>query len=294
MASPTASLSSIEGDGVSSISGATLEKARRELREVPEKRLECIRSLRKAIEGYDRQPDEEEVVFQRNDDKFLLRFLRARKFDVDRALQLYVNYYKYCHRHRELLDGARLEAVEHIIKTGVLGVLPAPLKNGTRGLCFCPARWVVSTMDPQDCFRLFWLVLERLMEDEETQVHGISLIDNAKGGSLQLLYHFMRTDAWKWAVELQDAFPARFKGLHFIHEPWYIDLVMRVVKPFLKQKHRDRFHTHGGDVDSLYQYVEPENLPADYGGFLPPLGPDNIYSFFGPEQSSESEGVVVS
>ena len=71
MASPAASLSSVENDGISAISGTTLQKARKELREVPERRSEWIRQLRKAIEAYDRLPEEKDVVFQRTDDKFL-------------------------------------------------------------------------------------------------------------------------------------------------------------------------------------------------------------------------------
>ena len=279
MASPTASLCSAEeGDGVSRISGATLEKARRELREDPQTRLGCIRNLRKAIKGYERQPGEEEAAFRRTDDKFLLRFLRARKFDEDRAFRLYVNYYMYRHKYREILDGTTPESLDHIVKSGLFGVLPRPLKDGSRCLCLYPKRWEASAMPAHDCYRLFMLILEKLIDDEEAQVHGISMLDNAEGASMQLLYRFLWSDTWKLGVELQDAFPARFKGLHFLHQPWYVNLVMTVVKPFLKQKHKDRFHRHGGDVNSLFQYIQPENLPADFGGLLPPLDPDDLRS----------------
>ena len=283
MASPTSSLCSAEeGDGASRISGATLEKARRELREDPQTRVGCIRSLRKAIEGYERQPGEEEAAFHRTDDKFLLRFLRARKFDEDRALRLYVNYYLYRHKYREILDGVTPQSLDHIVQSGVFGVLPRPLKNGSRCLCLYSKRWEANAMPAHDCYRLFMLILEKLIDDEEAQVHGISMLDNAEGASMQLLYRFVRSDTWKLGVELQDAFPARFKGLHFIHQPWYVSLVTTVVKPFLKQKHKDRFHTHGDNVDSLFQYVEPETLPADFGGLHSPLNPEDLYAFLEP------------
>lgn len=38
----------------------------------------------------------------------------------------------------------------------------------------------------------------------------------------------------------QDAFPARFKGIHVLNQPWYISIVMALVLPFLKQKYRER------------------------------------------------------
>jgi retinaldehyde-binding protein 1 len=283
MASNAALMNSGGGDGVSAISGHTLLKARMELREVPEKRMESIRQLRKAIESYRRMPGEDELVFKRTDNKFLLRFLRSRKFDVERALQVYVNYYKYRHKHREWLkDDASPDdpALKRIMESGMFAVLPVPLKDGSRAVCMCPSRWDVATMDAFECSRVFVHVLDKLLEDEEAQVHGITLLDNAENSSLQKLYHFMRTEVWKLGIELQDAFPARFRGLHFINQPWYISLLMSVVRPLLKQKHRDRFHAHGTDVHSFYQYVEPENLFADFGGFLPPIGRNSLKDFF--------------
>lgn len=39
---------------------------------------------------------------------------------------------------------------------------------------------------------------------------------------------------------MQEAFPARFKSCHMIRQPWYLSIVYKLAKPFLKQKFKDR------------------------------------------------------
>ena len=41
-------------------------------------------------------------------------------------------------------------------------------------------------------------------------------------------------------MSLQEAFPGRFKGFHILNQPWYISVIMAIIRPFLKQKFRER------------------------------------------------------
>lgn len=94
-------------------------------------------------------------------------------------------------------------------------------------------------------------------------------------------------DVCAHCVILQEAFPARFKSCHMIRQPWYLSILYKLAKPFLKQKFKDRvslvavsqfphvpspqIHMHGQDMESLHNHFLQSQLPADFGGPLPPL-----------------------
>lgn len=44
-----------------------------------------------------------------------------------------------------------------------------------------------------------------------------------------------------------------------------VDTIVNFVKPFLKEKIRERIHLHSS-MDSLYKFVPKDMLPVEYGG----------------------------
>lgn len=63
------------------------------------------------------------------------------------------------------------------------------------------------------------LVLDKLIEDKENQVHGFSIFNNMEGASFFVVTTVARTEHVRnsLVVELiQETFPARFKGMHLI------------------------------------------------------------------------------
>jgi len=68
----------------------------------------------------------------RTDDAFLLRFLRARKFDYDRAYNLLVNYYTIRANNTDIFDHITPSSVERIYDCGVAALLPHRDRDGRR------------------------------------------------------------------------------------------------------------------------------------------------------------------
>lgn len=78
---------------VEKLSEETLRKARKELNEIPEEKEQKIKSLREQIAAL-----QEKGKLARNcrtDDRMLVRFLRANKYDVDKSLNQYSNYQQF-------------------------------------------------------------------------------------------------------------------------------------------------------------------------------------------------------
>ncbi len=167
---------------VSSISGATLEKAIKELGEDPEKRLEVIGELRDKLTLWQpdpKDPDEQGLTLHRiEDDKFLLCFLRARKFDVERATKLFVNYYKYRAKHSSMLGEISPEAAKPTLKSNIISVLPNCTKDGCKVLVANLGAFDLEEHPIEHMLKMMLVILDELIQDEETQVHGMVLCDD--------------------------------------------------------------------------------------------------------------------
>ena len=257
-------------DGLSNLSGKSLEKAREELNEDPASRMGSIEELRgKIISWKPSKTDEKSVILGNTESKFLLMFLRARKFDVDKALQLYVNYHSFRQKHASMLEDLNIKAVEHVLHSGVIKVLSSRFVDGSKAICVYPGKWDSVSVPFVDNFRATLLILDRLVEDEETQVHGFSVIYDFTDSSIMSMLKVAQSELITKGVLmelLQESFPARFKGVHLIKQPWYISIVLSVIRPFMKQKLRERILGHGYDFDSLHKYIDSEGLPEELGG----------------------------
>lgn len=252
--------STLQENYVCSLTPELIQKAREELQEKPEWRLRDVQALRDMI--WKDYPN----LRTRVDDAFLLRFLRARKFDYDRALQLLVNYYSCRKGWPELFTDLRPSAVKPVLDSGFLTVLPHSDKEGRRVVCIRPGRWNPRDYPITENVRAMYLSLEKLIESEETQVNGIVILADYGGVGLSQASHFGPFIAKKVIGILQDGFPIRIKAVNVINEPRIFKGIFAILRPFLKEKIVKRFFLHGSDLSSLHSNVPKAILPDEYGG----------------------------
>ncbi|BFZ21412.1 hypothetical protein BsWGS_24451 [Bradybaena similaris] len=238
------------------------EKAAKELNEDPQTRLLEVKNLRTRLEKVPGLKSQTDV-------KFLLCFLRARKFDQERTFQLLNHYYDIRMQSPEIFDDLKPSRVRHVYDDGIFEVLKHRDSDGCKVVIFRPDNWDLDRYPQMDLLKANYLLYKKISEEEETQINGVHIISNLAAYSLKHAAQFTPTSAKFFISTLQDVLPVRIKRFDFVHEPGFFDVVFAIMKPFMKSKLLSRIVLNGDKFDKLHASIQPEFLPTDLGGKLP-------------------------
>uniref|UniRef100_A0A8C6SHU9 Clavesin-1 n=1 Tax=Neogobius melanostomus TaxID=47308 RepID=A0A8C6SHU9_9GOBI len=183
-----------------------------------------------------------DIGFLRTDDDFILRFLRARKFNQSESFRLLSQYFLFRQQHLHIFHSFKVDdpGIKRALMDGFPGVLETPDQHGRKILLLFASNWDQTRHSFIDILRAILLSLEVLIENPELQVNGFILIIDWSNFSFKQASK-LTPNVLKLAIEgLQDSFPARFGGIHFVNQPWYIQAMYTIIKPFLKDKTRKR------------------------------------------------------
>ncbi|KAF0301355.1 Clavesin-2 [Amphibalanus amphitrite] len=236
---------------------------------------EAVRRLRTLTHT---RPD---VVYLDTSDEYLLRFLRARKMRVSAAFELLTGCTLY-RRDNPLLFGsfnAHSPPVRAALRDGFPGVLEQRDGRGRTVLLVFAAGWDPDRYPLTAIYRAILLTLDRLIEDVENQISGFVMVVDFSQFSLRQSKSVSPKMLRLMVNGLQDCYPARFGGVHFVSQPWYVEAMLSVIRPFLKEKVKDKIYTHGNNplyvrqiythgnnLSALYHHVSRRILPAELGG----------------------------
>ncbi|XP_065357389.1 clavesin-2-like [Calliphora vicina] len=204
------------------------------------------------------------------DDSFLYRFLYAKKFDCNAAMDLIINYLVN-KRNTMIWQNINIfdEKIQHALVDGNPGILNERDRRGRQVITFTAANWNTSKYSLEDIYRALLLTLDTLLEDIQNQALGfVIIVDWTNFTYKQSKY--LTPKIMKHIIEgLQEFMPVKFKGIHFISQPWYVDFTLTAIKPFFKDKIRKRIYVHGSNLSSMHNLICKDILPPELGGEAP-------------------------
>ncbi|XP_004481413.1 SEC14-like protein 4 isoform X2 [Dasypus novemcinctus] len=212
------------------------------------------------------------------DDHFLLRWLRARDFDLQKSENMFRKHVEF--RKQQDLDNILTWQPPEVIRLYDSG-----------GLCGCDYEgcpvWfdIIGTLDPkglllsaskQELIRKRVQACERLLRECELQseklgrrIETVLMVFDMEGLSLKHL--------WKPAVEVYQQFfaileanyPETLKSLIVVRAPKLFPVAFNLVKSFMSEDTRRKLVILGGNwKEELLRFISPDQLPVEFGGTM--------------------------
>ncbi|XP_052897418.1 clavesin-2-like [Anopheles moucheti] len=206
----------------------------------------------------------------RTDARFLLRFLRTKKYSFINASTMLERYLacRVVHPHwfkrLDIEDREMCDLVE-------AGFLYPVLEKDARGrtVIFGDA----GTLDPKvytvgHGSRMHMLVGETLYDDASVQCAGFVLVYDLSGITMGMLGLVTLNDIRDLATYLNNAVPMRIQELHFVNTPSLALKIANYTLALMNEKLRNRIMCHRSWED-LHKKVDKRLMPQEYGGVIP-------------------------
>ncbi|KAL3216901.1 hypothetical protein MRX96_032775 [Rhipicephalus microplus] len=204
------------------------------------------------------------------DDKFLLRFLRARKYCMSSAQETLDKYltvrtqYPIFFKCPDIYD----ESLRDLLAKGYFFPLFEKDSQG-RTVVF----GLAGALEPRihktiDIYRAFSMSFEALLEDEDNQKNGLTYILDESGFRLSHLAHVNLRDVQRVMINGEKGWPMRHKNIHWVNVPRYISAIYELALSMFSRKLQSRMFVHF-EVSSLHEHIAPEILPLEFGGSIP-------------------------
>uniref|UniRef100_A0A182SE91 CRAL-TRIO domain-containing protein n=1 Tax=Anopheles maculatus TaxID=74869 RepID=A0A182SE91_9DIPT len=246
--------------------GITLAEVHRtialqELGETDERREASLGAFRKWIATHPH------IRRCRTDALFLLRFLRARAYNLQAAqttLERYLTMrqlFRIWYENLDPNDRYMRELVEN-----VRGCLPLGLDRAGRMVVLVKVRsYDVTRFNCYHLGRLQHMLFEAFFDDVAVQIAGGVAIIDCDGATMGHFVCFKLSDIRNFMDCLAHALPVRVKEVHIVRLPRIGQALGNLVLSFAAEDLRKRIFFHAS-MDEVLKHVDQELLPVEYGG----------------------------
>ncbi|XP_070497987.1 clavesin-2-like [Chironomus tepperi] len=202
----------------------------------------------------------------RQDDNFLLMFLRARKYAFDSTAKTFENNFLLRKKHPKWFDDnpTAIERYKSLTRAGVIYLLKDRNSMGEAVFCVNSSKFDIEKFNADDSFHATYMTIFVALEDEISQTIGLTYILNYSNTPMSFFSLHPVADVIDW-VKSTSALPARFKKFIIIGLPPFTNALLNLVKMAMTEKQRDRLLILD-TCDELCQHIDPSILPEVLGG----------------------------
>jgi len=230
---------------------------------VPADEEEALSSLdemqRQALKDVAARYKQEIPTTRELSDAFLLRFLRARKFDADRALAILKNYLAWYETFDT--DMLSIKTVRQCLELEIMQLPGCVDKEGRTVLHMQPALYFPSLTPVPVVMAGVIYTLELAIESQSTQINGFTFLADMTGWGWS---NFGVTYASTFFDTLQNRFPARCGCFIILDPPAWFNLIWVLIRPMMSKKFASRVNLI--PRSKLLNYFDEDQLHESFGG----------------------------
>lgn len=196
------------------------------------------------LEALSRLKESRTEICARWNDAFLMRFLWARKLDVERAIELLENHLSW--REEYDIDGELdVERMGLYLRHPFAPWTPGNYTKQGHSVSYMRARYIdkdmLESLGVAGVMQGNYAAMDAASDhDMDIGRNGLVIVEDFEGASFSDLMAVVRGEsAWdmrKMSAALQNNLPFRVGGFILVNAPWYIKLLTSIVKPMLKPK----------------------------------------------------------
>jgi len=141
---------------------------------------------------------------------------------------------------------------------GVMTLLPLSDPVG-RSIVYWDPSHLDSTKYPvESMIRAFWYVLHAALEPTSAQQHGIVVIVDPHRCAFSQVADSSLSKLVGGAMS--GVLPLRLSGIHIVHPPFFVNMILPVIKAFMPARMQQRIKFHSGTPTEVV-----EKLNSEYG-----------------------------
>jgi hypothetical protein len=180
------------------------------------------------------------IIF--SDDAYLLQFLRIRKFNIESACESFEKYFLYRKKYEKWckFDRDDMTKLWELFDTGYAYPLTDRDDEGKKIIFIQARKFDTQKFTSVDAIRLIGLIVAILMEEDETQISGISTISDFTGVSFSYFKVFSIRDIKDFADCAKNATVGREKENYFVNLPIFASFLFEIGRKAISEKLRQR------------------------------------------------------